>query len=113
MVSRTQLRRMVMIPAVLVWWGLDHLASGGASTVSAVDVLLLATQGILAVGFGLVRGVTTLVFDRDGVVWCRSRRVNGPRWLPPWREPLAIRLGHNRGRTLEYRDERHPLRTVA
>ncbi|MEV6967254.1 hypothetical protein AB0M47_19315 [Hamadaea sp. NPDC051192] len=73
-----QSTRMVLVPIGVTILGVSELGSGH---LPVADVLLLSVQAALSIGLGLARGASLQVFLRDGVAWCRYRRLTLGLWV--------------------------------
>jgi hypothetical protein len=81
-------RRTVIIPVVLVGWGvlnLTHIASFGA-----VEVVVIAIRLVLGILLGFARGFATRIWrDDSGVVWQKGTVA----LLILWLLSVGVRLG--------------------
>lgn len=82
-----QARRLALVPAALVVWGGYQLAH--QHHITALDVALVAVETVVALGLGLVRGVTIMVYEHGGHLWYRYR----PLTIAVWFASALIRLG--------------------
>lgn len=76
-----QVRRLLLIPLALTLWGANNLDHAGLAGVRMSDALLLVAAAVLAVGLGVARGLTVMLFARDGVLWCRSTLATLGVWV--------------------------------
>ena len=79
-------RRLAVLPIVLVVVGVAQLRGVHATP---IDVVVLAVEGLVAVGLGTVRGATVHVYARDGHLWYRYR----PLTIAVWVVSALVRLG--------------------
>jgi hypothetical protein len=81
-----QARRLALLPAGLTIWGIYQL---GKYHVTLFDVALLVVEVVVALGLGLLRGMTIKVYEQAGHLWYRYR----PATIAMWFASAAIRLG--------------------
>jgi membrane protein CcdC involved in cytochrome C biogenesis len=62
-----QAKRVAVLPLILAVVGLYQVAQ--APHLSAFDIGVVAVEGLVAVGLGVVRGSTIRVYVRDGHLW--------------------------------------------
>ncbi|GAA2059130.1 hypothetical protein GCM10009839_81580 [Catenulispora yoronensis] len=79
-------RRSVVLPGVLAVYGLVTLQKAG--TLTHTDQAWLAASGAVSIAFGLVRGMTVRLYERDGYLWARYR----PSTLALWAASIAARF---------------------
>ena len=85
---RIDVRRLLLVPAVLSGYGLLQFTGAAGRGLRAVDVTLIAVGVVVAAGMGLARGVTVVVFVHEGRPWMRYR----PATLALWAATVGIRL---------------------
>src|SRR4051794_5677240 len=85
---RIDVRRLLLLPAILSGYGLLQFTRAAGRGLRAVDVTLIAVGVVVAAGMGLARGVTVAVFVHEGRPWMRYR----PATLAMWGATLAARL---------------------
>lgn len=78
-------RRMLVLPAILALVGLASLNSTDLSA-TAIGFLLLGC--IVGVGFGVIRGYTVRISERDGTAWMRYSVASIGLWIAA----IAIRV---------------------
>ena len=71
-------RRMLVLPAILTVVG---LASLNSATLSATAIGFLLLGCIVGIGFGLVRGYTVRITERDGTAWMRYSIASVGLWI--------------------------------
>lgn len=71
-------RRMLVLPAILTLVGLASLNSTDLSA-TAIGFLLLGC--IVGVGFGVIRGYTVRISERDGSAWMRYSVASIALWI--------------------------------
>jgi hypothetical protein len=81
-----QARRLVILPAALLVWGGYQVSRHHVTT---LDVGLLVVEAAVALGLGLLRGLTIRVYEYAGHLWYRYR----PLTLAVWVASALIRLG--------------------
>jgi hypothetical protein len=81
-----EVKRMLLLPAILTVAGLVSLAQVAQSPVS---IWFLIGTAIVSAVIGLLRGATVRVFERDGIVFMRYRVMT----VILWGVNLAIRFG--------------------
>jgi hypothetical protein len=76
-------RRLALLPVVLTIWGINSLAQGFNGTLHAygTDVGLLVLGALLALGGGLVRGLTVKLYPREGRLWYRYTWITVVVWV--------------------------------
>ena len=79
-------RRSVMMPGILAVYGLTLLHKSGPIT--HTDEAWLVVSGLVSVAFGLVRGMTVRLYERNGYLWARYR----PSTLLLWLASIAARF---------------------
>lgn len=79
-------RRSVVVPGLLAVYGVVVLQKAGEIT--HTDQAWLVASGVVSVVFGLVRGVTVRLYERDGYLWARYR----PSTLLLWAASIAARF---------------------
>jgi hypothetical protein len=79
-------KRLVLLPAVLVVYGVYQLSR---HHVTPVDIALLAVEAVVAVALGLLRGITIRVYEDAGRLWYRYT----PWTLVVWVASAAARIG--------------------
>jgi hypothetical protein len=78
--------RALTVPAIMVGYGLFELTK---VHVGPVAVAVLAVETMIGVAFGVVRGLTIRLFERDGYLWYRYT----PWTIVLWIVTVAARLG--------------------
>jgi hypothetical protein len=79
-------RRSVVMPAVLAVYGLSLVHKSGP--VTHTDQVWLAASGLMSILFGLVRGMSVRLYERNGYLWARYR----PSTLLLWVASIAARF---------------------
>jgi len=82
-----QAMRVAVLPLVLAAVGLYQVAQ--APQLSAFDVGVVAVEGLVAVGLGLVRGSTIRVYVRDGHLWQKYTWATVGVWIGS----IVVRFG--------------------
>nr|WP_042194756.1 hypothetical protein [Kibdelosporangium sp. MJ126-NF4]CEL21527.1 hypothetical protein [Kibdelosporangium sp. MJ126-NF4]CTQ95906.1 hypothetical protein [Kibdelosporangium sp. MJ126-NF4] len=79
-------KRMLLLPVVLIGFGLIDLVKGPQS---AISIGFLAATTALSVVLGLLRGASTRVFEKDGVAYLRYTVMT----LVLWGVNIAVKVG--------------------
>ncbi|HEY7813734.1 MAG TPA: hypothetical protein VIC62_10875 [Nakamurella sp.] len=83
------IRRLLVLPAVLTAMGILELAGSVSGGVGPWDAVLLAAGLLAAAGLGAARGATVAVFVKDDRWWLRYRLAT----LALWGATVAVRVG--------------------
>jgi FtsH-binding integral membrane protein len=87
-------RRVTILPLVLAVIGLYQVAQ--LPHLTPADIGLIAAEGVIAVGLGLLRGSTIKVFVRDGHLWQRYSWAT----IGLWVASIVVRFGMSGGAVL-------------
>src|SRR3954451_15704411 len=85
---RIDVRRLLLLPAILSGYGLLQFTGAAGRGLRAVDVTLIAAGVFAAAGRGLPGGFPVAFFFHEGRPWMRPR----PATLAMWGATLAARL---------------------
>jgi hypothetical protein len=76
-----KLRRMLVLPAVLVVLGIVDLTGSSAPHLTSKDIAFLVISVVLSVVLGAARGATIELYPQQGELWQRYRRSTVALWI--------------------------------
>jgi hypothetical protein len=83
-----KLRRMLVLPVVLMVLGITDLTGSSAPHLTPKDIAFLVVGVAIAAGLGAARGATIELYPQQGELWQRYRRTTVGLWIVL----IAIRL---------------------
>jgi hypothetical protein len=76
-----QLRRLVVVPAILAVLGVTNLTGSSAPPLTPIDIAFLVASVAVSAVLGAARGATIEIYANQGELWQRYRRSTVALWI--------------------------------